>query len=214
MNRLISILPLLFLVFVVQAGTIRVGIHESVKTISEAIRSARAGDTVVVEKGIYHEHNLVIGKAITLVGKDYPILDGDHRYEIISVRSNSVVIDGFKLIHSGVSSLLDIAGIKIYDSRDVIIRNNILDDTFFGIYAQSVVSCTIINNRMNAYATQEQQSGNGIHCWKSDSMQIIGNEISGHRDGIYFEFVTNSLIRPEFIRRKYPLWFAFYVFAG
>lgn len=195
MNRLISILPLLFLVFVVQAGTIRVGIHESVKTISEAIRSARAGDTVVVEKGIYHEHNLVIGKAITLVGKDYPILDGDHRYEIISVRSNSVVIDGFKLIHSGVSSLLDIAGIKIYDSRDVIIRNNILDDTFFGIYAQSVVSCTIINNRMNAYATQEQQSGNGIHCWKSDSMQIIGNEISGHRDGIYFEFVTNSLIR-------------------
>jgi len=194
-NRLIYILPLLFFGFLVKGRTIRVGIHESTKTISVAVSSARAGDTVLVEKGIYHERNLVIGKAIILLGKDYPVLDGEHRYEIISVRSNGVVIEGFKLIHSGVSSLQDIAGIKIYNSRDVIIRNNILDDTFFGIYAQSVIRCTIIDNKLTAHATQEQQSGNGIHCWKSDSMQIIGNKVSGHRDGIYFEFVTNSMIR-------------------
>ena len=36
--------------------------------------------------------------------------------------------------------------------------------------------------------------GNGIHCWKSDSLQIIGNKISGHQDGIYFEFVTILVI--------------------
>ena len=52
----------------------------------------------------------------------------------------------------------------------------------------------IKNNRLTAYKTEEQQSGNGIHCWKSDSMRIIGNTIQGHRDGIYFEFVTNSII--------------------
>ncbi|HTE31939.1 MAG TPA: hypothetical protein VK666_16270, partial [Chryseolinea sp.] len=93
MNRLIYILPLLFFGFLVKGRTIRVGIHESTKTISVAVSSARAGDTVLVEKGIYHERNLVIGKAIILLGKDYPVLDGEHRYEIISVRSNGVVIE-------------------------------------------------------------------------------------------------------------------------
>ena len=40
----------------------------------------------------------------------------------------------------------------------------------------------------------EQQIGNGIHAWKSDSLIIAGNRIHGHRDGIYFEFVTHSVI--------------------
>ena len=40
----------------------------------------------------------------------------------------------------------------------------------------------------------EVQSGNGINGWRSDSLLVIGNKIRGHRDGIYFEFVTNSLV--------------------
>jgi nitrous oxidase accessory protein len=44
-------------------------------------------------------------------------------------------------------------------------------------------------------AKNELTSANGIHCWKSDHMMIRNNRISGHRDGIYFEFVTNSMIR-------------------
>ncbi|HMJ46543.1 MAG TPA: nitrous oxide reductase family maturation protein NosD, partial [Ferruginibacter sp.] len=75
-----------------------------------------------------------------------------------------------------------------------VIRNNILEDNFFGIYAQNAVNGTIENNKLFAAGKEEQQSGNGIHCWKSDSMRIIGNTVTGHRDGIYFEFVTNSII--------------------
>jgi len=72
--------------------------------------------------------------------------------------------------------------------------NNIINDAFFGIYSQYGIHCLIQNNTLTASAVEEQQSGNGIHCWKSDSMRIIGNTVSGHRDGIYFEFVTNSTI--------------------
>ncbi len=76
----------------------------------------------------------------------------------------------------------------------VTLSNNILEDNFFGIYIQYGKNCIVKNNRIRAYGTEEQQIGNGIHCWKSDSLQIIGNTISGHRDGIYFEFVSNSVI--------------------
>ncbi|MEO6187773.1 MAG: nitrous oxide reductase family maturation protein NosD, partial [Ginsengibacter sp.] len=122
------------------------------------------------------------------------VLDGEKKYQIISVRANGVTVEGFKLIHSGISSLDDISGIKIYERRDVTIRNNILEDTFFGIYVQSGAHCTIENNILTAKEVEEQQSGNGIHCWKSDSLKIINNKITGHRDGIYFEFVKNSVI--------------------
>lgn len=74
------------------------------------------------------------------------------------------------------------------------IINNLVYDNFFGIYLQYSKNCLIKNNKIIAFGKQEQEIGNGIHCWKSDSLQIIGNDVRGNRDGIYFEFVTHSVI--------------------
>ena len=184
----------LFFCCIVKAKTIYVGANRIYKNVTVALTIAVTGDTVLVDAGHYKEKTLVIAKSIVLKGINYPVLDGEKKYEIISIKANGVVIDGFRIMHSGVSSLEDLSGIKIYNSKNVHIKNNILEDTFFGIYAQNGTNCTIENNQLTANSSEEQQSGNGIHCWKSDSMQIIGNTISGHRDGIYFEFVTNSII--------------------
>ncbi|HEY2347758.1 MAG TPA: nitrous oxide reductase family maturation protein NosD [Puia sp.] len=177
-----------------RAKMLRAGKHQLYSSIQQAIHSANPGDTVWVEPGLYREKNIIINKSIILIGDQYPVLDGEHQFEIISVKADHVVVKGFRLVHSGVSSIIDIAGIKIYNSRDVRISDNILDDTFFGIYVQAGTQCIIDNNEVNAHSLIEQQNGNGIHCWKCDSLQITGNRISGHRDGIYFEFVTNSII--------------------
>jgi nitrous oxidase accessory protein len=176
------------------AKTIRVGSHQQCTTIRQAIAVAAKGDTILVESGTYKEKNLVIDKTVLLKGIGLPILDGEKKYEIIAIKANNVIIEGFKVVHSGNSSLEDIAAIKIYNRHNVIIRNNILEDNFFGIYSLYGIGCTIEKNSIVSFGTAELQSGNGIHCWKSDSMKIIGNNISGHRDGIYFEFVTNSVI--------------------
>ena len=177
-----------------EAKTITVGVSKKCSTIQQALLLASKGDSIVVSSGNYHEKNMIVKKQITLIGIDYPVLDGEYKYEIISIKASGTIIQGFKIIRSGISSMEDFAGIKIYECRDVIIRNNILENTFFGIYTQYGTNCTIEKNKLTASNSEEQQSGNGIHCWKSDSMRIIGNTITGHRDGIYFEFVTNSVI--------------------
>jgi nitrous oxidase accessory protein len=99
----------------------------------------------------------------------------------------------------------------IYDSYKITAINNILDDTNFGISVQNSTNCTIKNNSITSYGKDEVQSGNGIHCWKSDSLLIIGNTITGHRDGIYFEFVTNSLVWRNISRKnvRYGIHFMF-----
>ena len=211
MKIIISILVFLLFGFTTYANTIRVGTKQANTSIQMALLNAVRGDTILVEKGIYHEKNIVIKKSIILLGLDLPVLDGENKFEIISIKANGVVVDGFRIIHSGVSSIEDFAGIKIYNARDVIIRNNKLEDTFFGIYSQYGLNCIIEKNTLRSYSKQEQQTGNGIHCWKSDSMRIIANTITGHRDGIYIEFVTNSVIWRNISEKnlRYGLHFMF-----
>ena len=206
-----SILILFIFCNTVFAKTIRVGKSQPYQKIQAAINASSDGDTIMVEAGNYFEKNLVVNKSVTLSGIGYPVLNGEFKYEIISVKANHVSILGFKLVQSGISSIVDIAGIKTYDCRDVLIAGNILDDTFFGIYIQNGTNCIVKNNQLVASAKTEQESGNGIHCWKSDSLQIIGNSITGHRDGIYFEFVTNSVIwrNISFDNMRYGLHFMF-----
>ena len=193
MKALVFILSFFFC-YEASAKLINVGRGRVYKSLTSGINAAVEGDTVLVDAGIYKEKNLIIRKRIVLKGVNFPVLDGQNKYEIISIVASGVVVDGFKLVHSGISSLEDLSGIKVYDSKNVSILNNILEDTFFGIYIQNGLNCIIKNNQISSFSEEEHQSGNGIHCWKSDSMQVIGNKISGHRDGIYFEFVKHSII--------------------
>lgn len=193
------------------ARVIEVGKHQRYATVTAGVDAAQQGDTVVVEAGVYFEKNLVIARSIVLKGINYPVLDAEKKYENISVKADNVTIDGFVLQHTGVSSIVDFAAVKIYNSRNVTVINNVVKDAFFGIYTQYGIHCVIKNNTLRATGKKEQESGNGIHCWKSDSMQIIGNTVSGHRDGIYFEFVTNSVIwrNQSFKNLRYGLHFMF-----
>jgi nitrous oxidase accessory protein len=211
MLKLVQIYLLISISLFCTAKTLHVGKQYGNTTIQQAVDIANNGDTVLVDAGHYHEKNLVIQKSIVLLGINRPILDGDKKYEIISIKADNVTVDGFKLIRSGIGTLDDPAGIKIYNKRNVTISNNDLFDTFFGIYSQVGRNCIIKNNTLQAFGIAEQEIGNGIHCWKSDSLQIIGNNIKGHRDGIYFEFVTNSHITKNISTNniRYGLHFMF-----
>jgi nitrous oxidase accessory protein len=43
-------------------------------------------------------------------------------------------------------------------------------------------------------SSDEATAGNAIHAWKSNHLRIYDNLLTGHRDGIYFEFVDDSFI--------------------
>lgn len=194
MRSACSFIFLILLIVDGHARRVEVGSDKNLHRIIEGIHQADDGDTVLVFPGVYQEGNIIIDKAITLTGIDWPVLDGEYKVEVISIKHDSVVVSGFKIINSGVASTIDYAGLKIYDSNYVSILNNEFENCFFGIYTQYGKHCIISGNNLHASATEEQNCGNGVHCWYCDSMQIINNEIRGHRDGVYFEFVTNSII--------------------
>ena len=183
----------LFFSLSLKATTIHVGKKYAIKSVKRGISLAKVGDTVIVHSGWYKEGNLIIDKKIVFIGKGLPVLDGEKKHEVLSIRADSVVVDGFKIIKSAYATISDPCGIKVYNKAHVVIQNNVLDDNFFGIYLQNSQNCTIKNNRLTAHGKEEQKLGNGIHCWKSNDILVIGNRIDGHRDGIYFEFVYDSV---------------------
>ena len=211
MRNVFYILLSLFLFQTVNATTIYVGTAYPIKKIKQAIAIAKDGDTIIVTSGIYKEGNIVINKKIVFIGKNFPIIDGQKKYEVLSIKADSVLVQGIKIIRSGFAALEDPCGIKVYNKQYVRIFDNYLQDNFFGIYLQNSTNCIIKGNTIIAFGKEEQLIGNGIHCWKSDNLQIVANNVRGHCDGIYFEFVTNSVIWRNISEKniRYGLHFMF-----
>ncbi|HEX4957425.1 MAG TPA: nitrous oxide reductase family maturation protein NosD [Lacibacter sp.] len=192
-----NVLIILFLLvnLVTYSKTITVGKGRQFSSVTQAIERAGTGDTVLIFGGIYKEGPIVLKKQLVLKGLNFPVLDGEKKYEILTIIASGAVVEGILFRNSGRSSYMDIAAVRIAESRYVTVKNNRFEFTFFGIYAQHATSCSILGNQLRSDAKDEINSANGIHCWKSDSMKIERNIITGHRDGIYFEFVTNSQIK-------------------
>lgn len=193
------------------ATTISVGVNQAFSTIAAALEQASAGDTVYVFEGLYAEGNLKITKPLTLIGINYPVLDGQHQYEMITVTASNVTIRGFELRNSGQLSTIDVAGIKVLSVSHVTIEHNRLRDCNFGIYMSDTHDCRVSGNDVQGILKEEQNSGNGVHLWNCSRALIENNYLTGQRDGIYFEFVTDSEISNNTSERnlRYGLHFMF-----
>ncbi len=211
MNRLNYIAGFLIWCISCSASELNVGPGRTFETIREAVDSAVDGDTIKIFPGTYREGNLEIHKRLVIIGIDYPVLDGENEYEIIRVMADSVVIRGLALKDVGVSYVEDRSAIRIIESKHCLIDSNRLENAFFGIYLEHSHDCTVRNNHILGYAEHEMNSGNAIHLWYSKRNLIEGNHAEGHRDGIYLEFVDNSIIRNNLVENnlRYGLHFMF-----
>jgi nitrous oxidase accessory protein len=192
----VHILFLLLLIFpmIPVYGQISVSPDGQVSSIQEAIHLAEPGDIIEVKPGLYAENNIVIDKSLTLRGIDYPVIDGESVGTIVVLRADSITFEGFELRNSGRSYTRDYAAILIDQSNDFIIKDNRLDNVFFGIYLAETDRGEVTGNTIESYDRREASSGNGIHLWNVKNPKIVGNTVRGMRDGIYLEFVENAEI--------------------
>ncbi|MBC7905003.1 MAG: nitrous oxide reductase family maturation protein NosD [Gemmatimonadaceae bacterium] len=207
----ILILIFFFSVNCLSANTIVVGKDQPIHALKRAVELAKNGDTILLKQGSYAEGNIVIGKSITLIGIGMPVLDGLQKNEILTITGHNVTIKGIRFLNAGYSSMNDYAALKIVDATNIRIEQNIIEKASFAIHIANSTFSTIRNNKIVGTNKSEHSSGNGIHLWKCGNMKIEGNSIQGHRDGIYFEFVTHSTISKNVSEKniRYGLHFMF-----
>jgi nitrous oxidase accessory protein len=163
-------------------------------SLHSAVQEANPGDRIVVRGGVFREGQLVLDKPLSLIGENWPVLDGGGEVEILTITADDVWVSGFVFQNSGVSHTEDLAALKVDNVSGCVVEGNRFLNNFFAIYLARAERCQIRNNEVTGAATSEVFSGNAIHLWNSSFVSIEGNHLSGHRDGIYLEFVQDSSV--------------------
>lgn len=175
--------------------TVTVAPGGPVRSVTAALATVARGGTIIVRPGVYREPTIVVDAPVTIVGERGAVLDGANARQIMTVRADSVTLRGLTFRNVGVAFTEDLAAIKVVRARDCVIAGNLIENAFFGIYLQEASHCTVSGNVLHATRTRDATSGNGIHLWHARDITITGNRITGHRDGIYFEFVREAHVR-------------------
>jgi len=189
---------ILFSSLVSRAEIIEVCESCSINSIKKAINVASPHDTLLIDGGHYKEGNIIVDKPLALIGKNWPIIDGEDETEIFTIEADSVTMMNLQVQNVGISYVKDRAAIKVETQKYIHIENNRIINGFFGIYLVRSRYSVIRNNKVFGNAVFEASSGNAIQLWYCKDILIEDNECTKHRDGIYIEFsdrckISNNL---------------------
>ncbi len=182
-----------------------------ISNLSRALELASKHDTIILKPGTYKEYNVIIDKPITIIGEGEAVIDGESKGEVLKVVSDSVHLEGFKIINVGTSYTSDYAAIRIAKTKHFKIYNVRLEKLFFGIYLENAEHGEVIGNTIIGDAVEEFNSGNGIQLWYCKNVKVIDNRVEQVRDGIYLEFSDNIEIENNISSHnvRYGLHFMF-----
>lgn len=118
-------------------------------TIRAAVASGATSDgqVLLVKAGIYHE-NLIIDKSLTLLSEDKTatIIDANNHGTVVDIIANNVTLQGFTIKNSGSDQN---AGICLNGVSNCILADNVVENSFYGIYLNSSLDNTMKNNAIN-----------------------------------------------------------------
>src|SRR5678815_33574 len=123
MKKLVTIACMLSFLSV-SAKKIIVGSGHSITSLKKAVSVANNKDTILLNAGVYREGNIAITRSITIIGIGNPVLDGENKYEILTISGKDITINGLTFRNSGYSALNDFASIKVIDASNITIENN------------------------------------------------------------------------------------------
>lgn len=181
-------------------------------SVAQAVEMATDGDVIRIKSGIYKEHDIkIINKSIKIIGENFPVIDAGMNGTAISIQADNFSIEGLEIRNVGKSHTKEFSAILVANSRNFRIVNNRLNNIFFGLLIEKSTGGEIKGNIIKSNAVTQDNSGNGIHLWHSDEVEVSGNEVSGTRDGIYLEFAGNTTISNNICKNnlRYGLHFMF-----
>ncbi len=183
----------------------------SQSSITKAIAEADSGDILNVKEGTYFEYEIEINTPLTLQGEGQVVIDGQKKGSILNVTANHVRISNLIIRNVGTSHTNDYAAIHLHKAHHYVIENCRLENVFFGMLIEKSNYGTIQHNTISSGAMNETSAGNGIHLWQCHHALIDHNHVSKLRDGIYFEFVSESRVsyNVSYKNFRYGLHFMF-----
>lgn len=149
-------------------------------SLYDAIMSAREGDTINVYGGVY-DGPIHIDKSVSLIGHDWPVIDGQDAGTVLKMTADGTSLSGFVVRNSGDVLDQENSGIAV-EATNVVIEGNRFEDTLFGIYLKKAHGSAIRDNVIESKALDLARRGDPIRVWYSNDVLIENNEVIKGRD--------------------------------
>lgn len=192
------------------AEVIHVSPSESLQAVIDA---AQAGDTLELAAGKYIG-KIVINKSLILQGQgEYAaIIEGDRTGRTISVAAPDVTIKNLTVTRSGLSLPDMDAGIFLDKTalRAQILNNHILENSV-GVYLWGAQYALVQGNVIvGDKQLRVNERGNGVTVWNAEHSQVVENDISFGRDGIFSNASNfNTFSRNRFHNLRYGVHYMY-----
>lgn len=152
----------------------------SAEELATAVSQADVGDTIEVAGGVYHGL-LEIDKQLTLIGFDWPTIDGGGVGTVLKITGAGAVVRGFHIKNSGSSLDQENTGIAV-EAPNVIVEGNRFSETLFGIYLRQAHGSIVRGNEITSKDLDIPRRGDPIRVWYSNDVLIENNTVSQGRD--------------------------------
>jgi parallel beta-helix repeat protein len=202
-------------------------VPDSYLTIKDALINANDGDTVFIKKGTYQESNLIVDKAISIIGEDREstIIIGQSNPYMFLVNQSKVIISGLTLFASStkqptVSTIQyqkEIVAIQIEQAQNCNISNNKIVNSGNGVWLHSssnnlVEGNTILDNYygldITGYSTQNFIRNNDISSSQvgirfsdknANNNIVSANNITSAYTGLFYYFSSQNYVVGNYI---------------
>lgn len=194
----------------VHAATIAV---QPTADLQSVVDAAAPGDVLQLASGDY-PGNLVLNKPITLQGPEdrSARIIGERKGRTIWVKGNDVTLTGLTVRNSGLSLADMDAGIFLHkgSERAHVAHNDILDNSV-GVYLWGTRDALVEHNRIVGNAELRiNERGNGVTVWNAPGSQVVDNDISLGRDGIFSNNSTHNVFsRNRFHDLRYAVHYMY-----
>ncbi|MFW6063592.1 MAG: nitrous oxide reductase family maturation protein NosD [Chloroflexota bacterium] len=158
--------------------------------LPQAIAAAQPGDVITVDGGTYYG-SLEIDRPLTLIGRDWPIFDGQNEGTVLKLTAPDITVQGFVIRNSGDSLDQENSGVAV-EAPGATISGNRFEDTLFGVYLRRANGGTIENNVIHGKELEVPRRGDAIRVWYSNDVTIANNTVAEGRDVVlwYSERLT------------------------
>ena len=183
------------------------GPNGSYTSLVEALDEANPGDTLDIYSGNY-DGPLTINKSVTLVGHDWPVIDGRNQGNVIKIEAPNVTIRGFVIQNSGDSLDDENTGIAV-EAEYVVIEGNRLEETLFGVYLKESSYGIVRGNRIDSKDLPVPRRGDPIRVWSSHHVIIENNVVLKGRDVVLWYSEDLTVKGNEVREGRYGLHFMY-----
>lgn len=187
------------LLFVPAARSATLTVAAGGRNLTAAIAAAAPGDILILAAGV-HDGPVSIEKPLTLTGSAGAVLDGHGAGRTIEVTAPDVTVRHLSIRGSGMSlEAMDAAVFLAQSATRAQVLDNDIEDNLVGVYIHGAREALVRANRIAGRVLPHiNDSGNGVYVWNAPGAQVVDNDISGGRDGIF----TNTSHNNRFVGNR------------